>query len=93
VGTSLTAVVKVKHKAYGMCIFSRARPKSSGEVVIKKNEKDVIRSRNLTIIVKENVRVDPVKRFAIKINTAKKEPALIEETHLFTDLAIITIGN
>jgi hypothetical protein len=75
-----------------MCNSSKARPRSSGDVVMKKNEKDDINTRNLNIIVKENVKVEPVIKFARKISIAKNEPPLMEKSHLLKEFAKRIIG-
>jgi hypothetical protein len=68
----------VKLSIYGKPIFSSAKPRSSGEVVIKNREKADIRTRNRKVIVSENTNVDPVIKFITNIKDAKTAPALIE---------------
>jgi len=84
--------VKVKTSVNGMPMFSRARPRSSGEVVMKKIEKQDIKARNFTVIADEYISVDPVKKFITKIRIASKVPPFIETDHLFSDLARPIIG-
>src|SRR5207245_11294270 len=92
VGTSLTAVVNVKDSAFGYPshrrdnhltapIRSRASPRSSGDVVMKKRLNDVSRTRNLRVRAIAD-KYDPVNRLTTKINAERKTPALSDRAHL-----------
>ncbi len=71
VGTNLTAVVNVNVREYGTLTSSNARPKSSGEVVIKKSENDEMSERNLNVMEAATVKVTPVMKFMAKMSIAK----------------------
>jgi hypothetical protein len=77
----------VKLNVYGKCNFSRTKPRSSGEVVRKNRENADMRTRNLRVIDKEKVSVDPVKKFIINIRVARTAPPLKLFDHRRRDLA------
>jgi hypothetical protein len=83
VGTSRTAVVNVNVREYGIFISSSARPKSSGEVVIKKSENDEMSDKNLKVMEKAKVKETPVIKFMTKISMARYAAPLSEPAHFF----------
>ena len=52
---------------------------------MKNIENDDSRARNLTVIAKEYMRVDPVMRFITKISAARKKPPFMDAAHRLTD--------
>ena len=86
-------MVNVNDRVYGTCACSRARPKSSGEVVMKKSENTDMSVTNRSVIAAENTNVDPKTKFMTNISTARRRPALIDPAHYLQDFAAYTIGS
>jgi len=60
-GTNLIAVMNAKLNSKGILAFSRARLSLSGEVVRKKRENEVMRTRKRTVIARAYSRFSAVR--------------------------------
>jgi hypothetical protein len=71
---------------------SNANPRSSGEVVMKKIEKEETKTRNRTDMANDVNRGDPVIKFMIKMREARRAALLTDNSHLRTVLPKRTNG-
>jgi len=92
VGTSRTAVVNVKEIEYGTWICSSAKPKSSADVVMKKNEKADTMAKKRIINAIADAKGVPKITFIINMNRPRKSPPRIDRNQRLILFAKMTSG-
>ena len=92
VGTRRTAVVKVNEIEYGTCTCSRARPTSSAEVVMKRNEKADMMAKKRVVKARAEGSEVPKMTFMTKMKNPRKSPPRMERSQRLTVRAKRTPG-
>ena len=91
-GTSLTAVVKVKEMENGTWICSRASPRSSAEVVMKKKENADMIAKNRTAKAIDCTNGVPKMKFMMNMKPPKVTPPLIDLNQRLIVFAVSMTG-
>ena len=91
-GTSRTAVVKVNEIENGTWISSRARPRSSADVVMKKNENADMIAKNRTAKAMDCTNGVPKMKFMPNMKTPSNNPPRMDISHRPAVFAINTSG-